>query len=255
VRRLRVRIRQPAPPEPGELPGLVARLADGSSMGSEARAQLLDRLGGALGASARRAGAAAVASGRWLAELLEEFSPYMPVRDLDTLRKQHDGLVGDELADRLIDVAARSTGAMGVASSLAASIEFSAPPFLLAAPVPIVAETVAVVAIEVKLVAELHQVYGMGVTGTPAVRTAAYLGSWTRRRGIDPAAGRPAMVGMITGVARRDLRRRLVRRGARNTVSLLPFMAGAAAGASLNSKETRALGEEIAADLARSQRH
>jgi hypothetical protein len=253
VRCLRLRTRQPATESPAQLRGVVVRLVDAAELGSEARAELLHRLGVALGASARRAGAAAVASGRWMIELLEEFSPYMPVRDLATLRAQYDGLAGDELAERLIEVAARATGAIGAAGGLAASIEFSAPPFLLAAPVPVVAETIAVVCLEVKLVAELHEVYGMAVVGTPTVRAAAYLGSWTRRRGIDAAAGRPAMVAMFTGTARRELRRRVIRRGAKNTVTLLPFVAGATAGASLNSRETRALGERVAKDLSRSQ--
>jgi hypothetical protein len=106
-----------------------------------------------------------------------------------------------------------------------------------------------VVAIELKLVAELHEVYGRAAVGTPAVRTAAYLGAWTRRRGIDPFAGGAGLTGLVSGAARRELRRRVMRRAGGNVATMLPFMAGAVAGASLNSRETRKLGQRIAKDL------
>jgi hypothetical protein len=221
----------------------VVRLIDGVPLDSATRAGLLRRLAVLLVASARRAGAAAVASGRWLSDMVEEFAPQVPVRDLPTLRRHYDGLSGDALARAMIDTAARSTG--GVVSSL----EFATPPLLLTSPVQVAAETLSVVAIELKLVAELHEVYGSAVPGTPAVRTAAYLGSWTRRRGIDPYSGGPGLSGVVTGAARRELRRRVVRRAGGNATTLLPFMAGAVAGASLNARETRRLGERIAKDL------
>jgi hypothetical protein len=119
--------------------------------------------------------------------------------------------------------------------------------------VQLAAETTAVVAIELKLVAELHEVYGQGVTGTPAVRAAAYLGAWTRRRGLAPV-GPGGLPGILSGAARRQLRRRLLRRGAENSVTILPFMAGAVAGASLNARETRKLGDAVCGDLRATRR-
>jgi hypothetical protein len=233
----------------GEVSGVVVRLIDGTPLDNRARAGLLRRLSVALAASARRAGAAAVGSGRWLTDTVEEFAPHIPIRDLPTLRAHHDGLAGDALAKVLVDVASRGTGAVGAAGGVVSSLEFTAPPLLLTSPVQIAAETLAVVAIELKLVAELHEVYGRAVLGNPAVRTAAYLGAWTRRRGIDPLSGGAALSGLLTGTARRELRRRLMRRAGENVATVLPFMAGAVAGASLNSRETRKLGEKIAKDL------
>jgi hypothetical protein len=40
-----------------------------------------------------------------------------------------------------------------------------------------------------------------------------------------------------------------MRRAGENVTTVLPFMAGAVAGASLNSRETKKLGERIARDL------
>src|SRR3954469_13422349 len=39
---------------------------------------------------------------RWMADVVGDFAPHVPVRDLDTLHRHFDGLTGDELADRLI---------------------------------------------------------------------------------------------------------------------------------------------------------
>src|SRR5439155_382402 len=87
-----------------------------------------------------------------------------------------------------VATAARTTASLGAAAGLLASVEMAAPPTLLSAPVQIAAETLAVVAVEVKLIAELHEVYRRGVVGSPAVRGSAYLGSWVRRRGLGPQA-------------------------------------------------------------------
>jgi hypothetical protein len=229
--------------------GAVVRLLEGAGDDRATRAGLLQRLVVALAGSARRAGAAAIATGRWLTDLVEDVAPHIPVRDLATLQEHHRGLSGDPLARALIDAAARSTGAVGAAGGVVSSLEFATPPLLLTSPVQVAAETVAVVAIELKLVAELHEVYGRSVPGTRAVRTAAYLGAWTRRRGLDPFSSRPGMTGVISGAARRELRRRLMRRAGENAVTVVPFMAGAVAGASLNARETKRLGDRIVRDL------
>src|SRR5207248_1460221 len=153
------------------------------------------------------------------------------------------------LADSLIGTAARATAAVGAAGGVLSSVEFAAPPTLLSAPVQVAAETLAVVAIEIKLIAELHEVYGRGPVGTPAVRGAAFLGSWVRRRGLDPFGSSGSWTGVVGGAARRELRARLLRRAGRNMTTVVPFLAGAVAGAALNRRETRNLGERIRQDL------
>ncbi|HVS68218.1 MAG TPA: hypothetical protein VHE56_06675 [Mycobacteriales bacterium] len=230
--------------------GLLARFLDGTPLDRRAEAGLLARLAVALSASARTAGAAAVASGQWLTDTVAGYAPHVPVRDLATLVEHYDGKVGDELAAALIDNAARATGAVGAAAGLVASVEWTAPPALLAAPVQVAAETLAVIAIELKLVAELHAVYGRSATGTPAMRAAAYLGAWTRRRALDRIAPGEKVSGFVTGAARRELRRRVVGRAGSSTASVLPLLAGAVAGASLNSRQTKRLGRQISAGLA-----
>jgi len=228
---------------------VVLRLIEGTRLDNRARAGLLGKLAVGLAASSRRAGALAVASGRWLTDTVIDFAPHVPIRDAATLRAHHDGKIGDELAAALIDAAAHATGAVGAAGGLVSSLEFAAPPLLLTSPVQVAAETVAVVALELKLVAELHEAYGYPATGTPAMRTAAYLGAWTRRRGLERLKSGNSLPGLVSGAARRSLRNRLMRRAGENTVTIMPFMTGAVAGATINARETRKLGAQIARDL------
>ena len=224
-----------------ELPAVVARLADDEPLDRRTRAGLVGRLGVLLAGRSRR-----------LVDVVIEVAPHVPVRDLPTLRAHHRGLSGDALAEALIANATRLTASIGAAGGLLSTVEMAAPPLLLSAPIQVAAETLAVVAVELKLVAELHEVYGRAPAGTPAVRAAAYLGAWARRRGIDPITGGPGLTGIISGAARRELRQRLVRRAGRNVATVVPFLAGAVAGAALNQRETRRLGEQVAKDLRRS---
>lgn len=240
--------RPAADADPGDVSGVVVRLIDGTPLDGRARAGLLSRLSIALAANARRAGALGVASGRWLTDTIVDLAPHISVRDASTLQAHHPGVVGDDLARALIDAAAVATAAVGAAGGVVSSMELAAPPLLLTSPVQVAAETLAVVAIELKLVAELHEVYGQPAVGTTAVRTAAYLGAWTRRRGLDPVGGGSGLPGMLTGAARRTLRGRVMRRAGENSLTVVPLM-GIAAGASLNSRETKKLGQKIANDL------
>ena len=220
------------------LPAVVARLTDSEPLDRRTRAGLLGRLAVLLARQGRR-----------LADAVIDIAPHIPVRDRATLHRHFPGMSDEQIAAQLIATAARTTAAVGAAGGLLSSVEIAAPPTLLSAPVQVAAETVAVVAIEMKLVAELHEVFGHGVAGTPAVRGAAYLGAWARRRGLDPLALGGSFNGIIGGAARRELRQRLLRRAGRNAATVVPFLAGAVAGASLNRRETVRLGEKIAADL------
>jgi len=202
-------------------------------------------LTGALARSARTAGRASVLGGRWLTDLLIDIAPRLPVRDLATLRTQHPGLPDEDLAEAVISGAAKATAAVGAAGGALAAVEFTAPPTLLTAPFQIAAETLLVAALEIKLLAELHEVYGAVPPGSRSSRTADYLIAWTNRRGVEPGSARLSL-GPVAGVA---LRRRVVRRAAQNLSTLGPFLSGALAGGMVNLRETRKLGEQVRTDL------
>lgn len=238
---------------PDEVAELVGKLVaqDGSpeeTDGAERR-RLLGRLGKALAASARKASASGVGRGRWLADVFLNIAPRLPIRDLATLQEHHYGLTGEQLADDLVRTAVKATTAVGAVGGALAAAEFAAPPLLLSAPAQLVAETLVVAAIEVKLLAELHEVYGIQVQGNGGQRAAQFALAWSKQRGVDPLA--PATVLALGSAAKASLRNRLMRTLGRHLTTLGPFLTGAVAGGALNRLATRRLAEAVRGDLRR----
>jgi hypothetical protein len=188
---------------------------------------------------------------RWVVETVVEVAPHLPIRDYETLRRHHGGLTGDALADRLVRNAARATAGIGAASGGIAAAEWVATPTLLTAPVLLAAETVAVVAVELKLIAELHEVFGRPVAGTAAQRGSALLRAWAQRRGVDPLASGRGVAAALSTAARKELRERLLRRFGRNLSTFGPLLTGAAVAGYLNRRATVALGAEVCRELRR----
>ena len=203
---------------------------------------------GAAGASkgARRGAGSAghgLSSGMsWLTAQAVAMGPRLRIRDQSTLRTQFPGLTDDAIAERLIDRAARAAAAVGGTTGVWAAL-----PVLPAFPVEIAAETLAIVGIEVKLVAELHEIYGMAATGSAAEKSRAYLGSWAARRGVYRVEGGLLLV--AGSPLARQLTRRLAGRVRRSVFSLGPLFTGAMAGMLINRRETRKLGNLIRNEL------
>lgn len=235
--------------EAREVAELVGRLG-ADDVGRAERARALVALSGVVGARARRAGASAIGSGRVLGDLLLDAAPHLPIRDLPVLTAHHHGLTGEALAEALVRNAVRATMGIGAAGGAVAAAEWAAVPLLITVPLEVLVETVAVAAVEVKLVGELHAVYGVDVPGTGTQRATAFAGSWAARRGIDPM--RPWTIPNVLGIAgRQQLGKRMVGRFARNLGTLVPFLLGAAIGARVNRTETLRLGVALRDDLRR----
>ncbi len=230
---------------------LRSRLSALSALGGQAAGQTAK----AAGVSARAAGRGAQVAARgarlggaWLAEQVLATAPRLPVRDLATLNRHFPGLGTEELADALIDSAARMSAMAGAAVGSWAVI-----PFLPGMPAEVATETLTVVGIEIKLVAELHEVYGMRAPGGVVDRMTAYTAAWASRRGVGIT---PAGVVLAVGSPlRRRLQRRLAARAGESVLSLGPLLTGAVASALLNRRETRRLGHDIRDDLRRHSRH
>ena len=247
--------RLPSAATPSEAFGeTIAELADESIDDAQRRRAL-----GRLASQLRRRGVGDLfkprSAMRWVADAIGEGVPHLPIRSVEVLRTHFPGLTDDEIGDRLVRNAARATGAIGVAGGSIAAVEWTATPTLLTAPVLLATETVAVVAVEIKLVAELHEVYGQPVAGNVAQRSIALLKSWSERRGVNPLAAGTAISSAIlaTGV-RKELRDRLLRRFGRNLTSYGPMLTGAAVASYLNRRATLALAGQVRADLRRNQR-
>jgi hypothetical protein len=180
--------------------------------------------------------------GRRMSAQVLDIAPKIPIRSGATLRAQYPALSTEELADRLIDTAARASAGIGAAVGAAAAV-----PFIPTAPVELGVETLSLVAIELKLIAELHEVYGMPAPGSAPQRMLGYVASWAERRGVRITTGGFALA--MGSPVRRKLERRLITKAGKSALSLAPFLTGAAAGALLNHRETRKLGHQVRDDL------
>ncbi|MFF3606963.1 hypothetical protein [Streptomyces sp. NPDC002463] len=191
----------------------------------------------------RRSGDGAKAGLGYLADRLIDLAPRIPVRDLATLRRQFPGLGPEEIADKLVTGAANASSTVGAGVGAAAML-----PVAPAMPAELAAEITGVAAVEIKLIAELHEVYGLRPPGRLTQRSMAYLTSWTEERGIDPT--KPTTVNAaLGGQLKRELRQQIMKRMMRNLPNLMPFMVGAAVGAVMNRRDTRKLAAHIRKDL------
>src|SRR5215510_8666811 len=179
-----------------------------------------------------------------LTEQVVAMAQRLRVRDQAALRAQFPGRSTEEIADALIEGAARASATVGGAVGAWAAL-----PILPAYPVEVATETLALIGIEVKLVAELHEAYGRPATGSTVDRMTAYVAAWAHRRGVSMIPG-GVVLAAGSPLARR-LRWRLATRMGRSVFAVGPLLTGAVAGAMLNRQETRRLGHDVRTDLRR----
>ncbi|MER6447335.1 hypothetical protein DEJ51_25445 [Streptomyces venezuelae] len=191
----------------------------------------------------RKGGDSVRGATQYVTDRIIENAPRVPVRDLATLRAQFPGLGPEQLAEKLVSGACAATSTVGAGIGAAAMLPV--PP---AMPAELAAEITAVAAIELKLIAELHEVYGRRPQGGLKERSLAYLTAWTEERGVDltkPTTLNAALGGQM----KRELRQQIMKRMFRSLPNLMPFMVGAAVGAVMNRRDTRKLAEKVRGDL------
>src|SRR5262245_61419176 len=186
----------------------------------------------------------------WIADTVVDVAPRIPLRDLPTLRRHFPGQTDMEIAARLVRNAARTSAGIGAVGGGVSALEWVAPPALLTQPVLLAAETVAVVAVELKLIGELQELYGQPVPGGTAQQAMTLLQAWAGRRGVNLMVPARGVAGVLGTATRRELRDRLARRFGRSLTTLGPFLTGAAVAAYLNRRATLKLAEEVRKDLA-----
>jgi len=189
---------------------------------------------------------------RWMADVVGDVAPHIPIRNLETLHQHFPGLDDDDLAERLIRNAALATAGIGAAGGGVASLEWVATPTLLSAPVLLAAETVAVVSIELKLIGELHEVYRQPIASKH--RAAALIQAWAGQRGVNPLVPGVGVASVLGTAARKELQGTLLRRFGRNLTTMGPLLTGAAVASYLNRRATKSLGDKLQKDLRKSSR-
>lgn len=203
--------------------------------------------------SARAAGPRAVLSGRWLVDTTMAAAERIRPRDHIALTLHHQGRADQEIARALVRNASLGTGAIGAAVGALVTFQEVAPPTWASIPFELAAETAIVVAVELKLVGELHQLADQPIVGGGAgERSMLLVGSWAEKRGVSATVllgGGDLLSRQARNAVARTLRNRLAGRMGRNLSSLIPLMAGAVAGAEINRRATRSLGADLAEDL------
>jgi hypothetical protein len=240
------------PPTTSELGDTVAKLTE-EDLEPGQRNRLLGRLVGQVRARGVGDLFKPRAALKWIADAVGDIVPYVPVRDLETLRRHHPGLDDEKLAERLVRNASRATAGVGAAGGGVAAIEWAATPTLLSAPVLLAAETVTVVAIEIKLIGELHEVFGQPVPGNGTQRAIPLVMAWSQQRGVNPMVPGVGIGAVLSTAARKEMRDRLLRRFGRNLTTLGPFLTGAAVASYLNRRATKSLGDQVIDDLRKRQ--
>ena len=206
----------------------------------ERRRRLAAGLAEAARAGGHGTGRSARAGRDWLAEQVMAMAPRLRARDLATLRAQYPGLGTEDLAAALIDDAARASATVGGAVGVWATL-----PLLPVFPAEVAAETLAAVGIEIKLVAELHEAYGLPAPGSRAEQMTAYAAAWAARRAVGPGAGGVSAASPHLG----RVARRLVFRTLKTVLSSGPLFLGVLFGARMNRRETRRVGRALRRDL------
>ncbi|CCG04163.1 hypothetical protein [Blastococcus saxobsidens] len=188
--------------------------------------------------------------GALLGDLLAAAVPRLPIRDGTRIRAAHPGATDAEIAEALVQRAARVTSGIGAATGGLSAAHWFAPASLLAVPLELGAETVLVAAVEVVLIGELHELHGRPACGDVAERAQAYLRSWSDQRAVVGTPG--ADLGSLLGTAGlRALRRRMTRRLAGAVPSVASVLVGAALSSRGNRRATESLARRILADLRR----
>ena len=170
----------------------LGRAVGGLAGGGKADRSTLAQVARLARQSMKAAGTRSLATGQWLAEVALDAVPHIPVRDAATLSALHGYRTGDRLAEEVIRSASHTTAGLGAVAGALAGAQELAPPTWVAIPAELLVETLAVVAVEMKLVAELQEVYGMPVEGTPTERSMAIVRAWAESRGVTARDARPA---------------------------------------------------------------
>jgi siroheme synthase (precorrin-2 oxidase/ferrochelatase) len=92
----------------------------------------------------------------------------------------------------------------------------------------------------------------MPAPGSAPQRMLAYTGAWAERRGVRITTNGLALA--MGSPLRRKLERRLLAKAGKSTLALAPLLAGAAAGAVIDHRETRRLGTLVREDLRKRSR-
>jgi hypothetical protein len=212
--------------------------------------------------AAGTAGEAGERTSRWapqmvsvarMRDIARSIAPRLPIRDRPTLARHLHTDDSERMADLLVRNASGATAVAGTVGGVFVLPARSGPALIAAIPIRVAAETLVVAMIELKLIGELHEVYGLPLAGTPAQRGTTALKLWASHRGlhITDAGG---LVATLSQMARTPTTRRAAAAMSGKAMGRKGLRLGAGvAGAVDNRRSTVMLGDRVRAELRRHQ--
>lgn len=189
-----------------------------------------------------------IVTGESLTERLIGLVARASVRSGEELLAAHPGQSQEEIAHQLMDRAVSNSGRVGVGAGVLGSSEYFMPWTLRGVPAQLMAETIAVALIEIRLTAELHALYGIEASGSMSERAGFWVSAWAQGTAHDPNGPRNYTAAMRKMVAA-QARRRLKRQARRNLLTMAPLLTGAALGRWVNRRQTREFARTMLASL------
>lgn len=186
-------------------------------------------------------------------DIARSIAPRLPIRDRPTLVRHLRTDDSERMADVLVRNASSATAVAGTVGGVFVLPARSGPALIAAIPIRVAAETLVVAMIELKLIGELHEVYGLPLAGTSSQRGTTALKLWASHRGIhiSDAGG---LVATLSQMARTPTTRRAAAAMSGKAMGRKGLRLGAGvAGAVDNRRSTVMLGDRVRAELRRHQ--
>lgn len=207
-------------------------------------------------------GSAGQRSSRWapqmvsvarMREIARSIAPRLPIRDHPTLVRHLNTDDIERMADLLVRNASSATAVAGTVGGVFVLPARSGPALIAAIPIRVAAETLVVAMIELKLIGELHEVYGRPLAGTTSQRGTTALKLWASHRGIH-IFDTGGLVATLSQMARTPTTRRAAAAMSGKAMGRKGLRLGAGvAGAVDNRRATVLLGDRVRAELRRHQ--
>lgn len=233
---------EPAPDGPVSLPeALNAALAAPSPASALKVVQALARASEGMPKKA-------FTSGAFVSSTLLETISQMKVRTGEELTQKYPDLSPRETAEVLIREAARTTLLLGGAAGAVSSAGALAPPLWVTLPLGPLAATLTTSLVELRLVREIHAIYGIPLDSSPQGMRKLF-SSWASGKSSERPENLTEWKDTTQDAFTRLVQRQVLTRLARSVSSLAPMFIGAALGGALAHSGTQRLGENLLTSL------
>ncbi len=195
----------------------------------------------------------AIIAANRLREVATGIAPRLPIRDRATLEQHLKMRDPERLANAVTKNAANATAVAGSVGGFFFLAPRTGPGLLLSIPLRVAAETLVVAVIELKMIAELYEIYDQPLEGNSTQKGTTALKLWASFRGLD-ISDTGGIVQTVAEIARRPTTRRAAASVTGKALGGRGLRLGAGVlGAVENRKSSFQLAEQVRTELRRGQ--